>query len=75
MNGPISIAWNSYQSDIVPGCASDTQIRETKLAFHAGAISTLAAIIRANTEDDMERIIKTMSAEMNSFVTDVAMEG
>ena len=70
MNGPISIAWNSHKSDIVPADASDAQIIETKLAFYAGAVCTLANVIVAVEDGDAGAVVKAMSTELVLFMNE-----
>ena len=68
--------WNSYLAAVVPCNASETQRRETKRAFYAGAHGIIAAIMVAlskveeTTEEDYQ-IMEDIQAEAEAFVVEL----
>lgn len=67
----IESQFESYQKDVIPKEASESQVRETKRAFFAGA-QAMMIIFRAVgsdrvSEEDAEKILEDASQELQRF--------
>jgi len=75
----IADLWQSYAAHVLPPNASDTQRRETRRAFYAGALSIFNVIVDSLTdgpepqEEDV-RTIEALSEELSAFAQ-VVREG
>ncbi|KKM01142.1 hypothetical protein LCGC14_1797330 [marine sediment metagenome] len=68
----IQVGWESYQSMVIPKDASDTQIRETRQAFYAGAALLWQSLMlfldndAEPTTDDMQRM-EDLQVEIDAY--------
>jgi hypothetical protein len=68
----LSELWQSYAANMLPPSASDTQRRETRRAFYAGALSIFNVIVENLTEDpepqeEDVRMLETLEEELSAF--------
>lgn len=82
MNAPakhgstIAAQWASYRSACIPATAGETQVRESRRAFYAGA-QALQVILLAGVSDEAdmtdsdERLMQSIDAELTQFGADV----
>jgi len=67
----IAEQFESYRKDVIPVDASETQVKETRLAFYAGAAAIMAILIgleKQNLSDDqLEPEILSLTLELKVF--------
>jgi hypothetical protein len=67
----IDVQWQSYLQDVVPKTAFETQIRETRRAFYAGAAALMTVYEAISTEhvtvDDGVIMIEEVFQELQQF--------
>jgi hypothetical protein len=68
---PFEAAWCRYRSMLVPADASDAQVRETRIAFYAGASIVYDAVLLMGDEDVSENVamvaLERMGLELAAF--------
>lgn len=70
--GKIAQQWDSYVAFVLPTSASDTQRKETKRAFYAGAEAFRRVMLEAPDEDAAAlQYCDDLQAEFDAFVAAV----
>jgi hypothetical protein len=72
----IAEQWNEYRSRVMPRTVGETQLRETRRAFYAGAqalqqVMTHGVSDEADMTDADERLMLNIDAEFVQFAADV----
>jgi len=72
----IASQFESYQEKVIPREASETQVRETRLAFYAGASAMFAILEVIGTdrvsESESEQILMDAAQELKQFADSVS---
>jgi len=68
--------WNGYRRSVMPPTVGETQLRETRRAFYAGAQALQQVMLHGvSNEPDMtdgdERLMRAIDAEFERFAADV----
>jgi hypothetical protein len=69
----LATQWATYVEQVVPAAAGDTQVRETKQAFYAGAISILHILDSIDPNTSQEEGVKLLAGlheECARFIAD-----
>jgi hypothetical protein len=67
-------SWNDYRTRVISGDAPETQLRESRRAFYAGAASYAFMTREASgtlSEDDAVEVLKGIEAEFTRFHADI----
>lgn len=68
--------WESYRTMVVPADASETQIRETRQAFFAGAAILFEGILQnlSSSEDEITEADMTLMADVQAEIDEFGQQ-